>query len=322
MTKSQFIKNLSKDDTVQDVFAVKRKDGVKPYAKGHMFTLLISDKTGNILVKFWGGEKTETDAVFSSFETNDAIFIKGKVSEYKDNPEIHVNPPDGEIKKTDAYDLSDFIADTKRDINNMIKELKEIVADIKDPHIKQLINSFVDDEEFMKKFSKAPAARSFHHDHKGGLLEHIMNLIKISQTIVKIYPDLNKDLLIAGCIFHDIGKLVEYEVKTAIELTMEGSLFGHISIGQKMVLDRIEKIENFPEKLKQKIIHMILSHHGKQAWGSPIVPQIPEAVAFHYIDNCDAKVNHVMKLKENDPEIKVGRIWNEDDNSSTTIYFD
>ena len=321
MAKTQFVKDLQKDGTVQDLFAVKKKEDVRTYAKGYMFSLLISDKTGTILVKFWGGEKTETESIFSSFEEQDVVFIKGKVGEYKGNPEIHINPPEGEIKKNSFDDFDDFIATTKRNVDEMILELKGFFDNMSDPHIKQLVNDFVNDDEFMKKFVKSPAARTIHHSTKGGLLEHILNLMKMSKTLVEIYPLLNKDLLIACCFFHDIGKIVEYQLKATIDLTVEGSLFGHISIGQKIVSDRINKIENFPENLKQKIIHMILSHHGKQEWGSPVVPKIPEALAFHHLDNCDAKINQVIQLKENSPEIK--QIWIKDsEGKSNLMYFD
>jgi 3'-5' exoribonuclease len=123
-------------------------------------------------------------------------------------------------------------------------------------------------------------------------------MIKIAQRVVEMHPDLDKDLLITGCIFHDIGKVKELKVKTAIEYTTEGHLVGHISMGQKIVTDAIEQLESFPDLLKYKIIHMILSHHGQKDWGSPVEPLLPEAIALHHIDNLDSKIQNILQQKE------------------------
>ena len=138
-----------------------------------------------------------------------------------------------------------------------------------------------------------------HADLVGGLLEHVLSMIAISKTIAEQYePDLDLDLMIAGCMLHDVGKIFEYEAKAAIKFTVTGSLLGHIPIGAKMVGDEIDRLEDFSPVLKNKILHMILSHHGTKEAGSPVVPLFPEAVALHKIDDCDAQTKNAIQVKK------------------------
>lgn len=301
--KNQFIKDLTDGNSINDYFAVKSRTAPSPYKNksGLWFSLTVSDKTGDIPVKFWGGatEQTVKD-LYASFDLNDVVQIKGLVQHdsYANALTISINEDTGELKKIDTFDIKDFLPTTDKDIPTMISQLKEIIESIQDTDIKQLLKSFFDVPEFMKKYSETPAAKSNHHNYVGGLLEHVLGLIKISGTLTSVYPELNSELMIAGCILHDIGKIEEYETKTAITFTTEGSLLGHITIGSKMVEEKINSISNFSEITRKKIIHMILSHHGTKEFGSPVLPQFPEAIALHKIDDCDAKVKFSLQLKQ------------------------
>ena len=150
----------------------------------------------------------------------------------------------------------------------------------------------------MKKYAKAPAGKMWHHDFVGGLLEHVLSLVSLSITLQKSHPELNRDLLITACILHDIGKVEEFDMGASIQITDKGRLFGHVSIGFLMVAERISQIHNFPEDLKLRILHIILSHHQKLEHGSPVTPMIPEAIAFAMIDDTDAKSQHIIQLVE------------------------
>jgi 3'-5' exoribonuclease len=165
-----------------------------------------------------------------------------------------------------------------------------------------------------KKYSQAPAGKMWHHDFVGGLLEHVLSLISMSKTIQQSHPELNLDLLIATCILHDIGKVVEYKITTTIEFTTEGRLFGHLSIGYFMVAQRISEMSDFPEDLRLRILHMILSHHRQLAQGAPVVPMFPEAVAFALIDDVDAQSQHMVQVVEGRKEDweyeRLGSKWN------------
>jgi len=296
----QFVNELKKNDVVDSYFGVVEKEPIRSYANGFLFAVKVSDKTGNVLVKYWGGSDQDVvKQVFSSFEAQkDVINVKGKVGEYRGQLEIAVNPPDGEITKTDSFSEEDLVLTTTRNIEQMKTEFLEIIERINDLDIKRLLKSFFDDEEFLKQFAISSAAQTRHHNYLGGLLEHVLSLIDISKNIVKLHPKLNLDLLIAGCILHDIGKIKEYEMGLSIGYSTEGKLFGHISIGQQMVAEKIKSLEPFPEIIAQKIIHMILSHHGQFEWGSPVKPAFPEAIALHYIDQVDAKIKGVFQVLE------------------------
>jgi 3'-5' exoribonuclease len=293
------VKDLKKDNSVDSYFAIKHKQMPRPYKNGYFFTITASDVSGDIQVKFWGGLEAETNVIFSSLTTHDVVQIIGKVDEYQGEPQISINPPTGIIKKIELFDLKDLVPHTKYDITQMVEELKKITCEVKNQDIKRLIEDFLNDPEFMAKFTKAPAGKSYHHSFVGGLLEHILNLIRVCYTVSDRYPELDRDLLIAGCILHDIGKTIEFEIKTTIDFSDEGKLLGHLSIGYHMVANRIERIGNFPEELRKKILHLILSHHGKLENGSPVEPKFPEALAFSMIDDSDAKTNHMVKISEN-----------------------
>lgn len=298
MTK-QFVNELKENDVVDSYFGVVEKQSVKKYINGFLFAVIVSDKTGNVLVKYWGdSDQDAVKQVFSSFDVQDAINVNGTVGVFRGQLEIAVNPPGGKITKTDSYSEEDLVSTTTRDIEQMKTEFLEIIEKTNDPDIKRLLKSFFDDVEFLKQFARSSAAQTRHHNYLGGLLEHVLSLIDISKNIVKLHPKLNLDLLIAGCILHDIGKIKEYEMGLSIGYSTEGKLFGHISIGQQMVAEKIKSLEPFPEIIAQKIIHMILSHHRLKEWGSPVEPAFPEAIALHYIDQVDAKVKGVFQVLE------------------------
>lgn len=302
--KKQYIENLNtKNDLVDDKYAVKEKRSPRSYKFGTMFTLIVADRTGERMLNYFGGENGETtQSLYSSFDTQDIVEIKGKVDVYNGTVSISINPDTGSIKKTDDYDISDFLPTTKKDVEQMKSELKIIISKIENPFMKKLLESLFNDDTFMTKYANSPAASFNHHNFVGGLLEHVLNMIKISTQIVELYPKLNKDLLVTGCILHDIGKINELKMGTVIEYTNEGHLLGHIAMGAQIVSDVMNKLDSFPDILKQKILHMILSHHGSKDKGSPVEPLLPEAVILHQVDYCDSRIQKIMQEIESTSE--------------------
>jgi 3'-5' exoribonuclease len=143
---------------------------------------------------------------------------------------------------------------------------------------------------------QAPAARRVHHAYLGGLLEHLVDVLTLCDTVISLYPGLNADLLRAGALLHDVGKLREYDWSRDIEYTDEGRLIGHIVIGVELVSDAIQHIPDFPEDLRLRVRHMLVSQHGRHEWGSPIRPQTLEAIALHHVENLSAQVNRFHSL--------------------------
>ena len=298
--EKQFVGDLRDWDRVYSHFGVTKKEAPRTYKNGYSFVLNISDRTGEIELKYWGGDnEDEVDQVYRSFDEGDVIEVtNGGVSTYKGKMQISINPPTGRISKSGGHDPKDFLKTSTRDIDGMKAELVSVIEGIVDADTRRLLTSFVEDAEFFSRYAQAPAAKTHHHNYVGGLLEHVLDLVLLANGVVAVHPELDRGLLVAGCILHDIGKVVEYKIGATIGFTREGELLGHISIGYKMVADRMERLGT-PEILRQKILHMILSHHGKREWGSPVVPKFPEALALHHIDNISAKIKGILQEIEN-----------------------
>ena len=299
--KEQYVEDLKEGSQVNDIFAVLSKETPRPYnAKpGLWFSFTVSDRTGSIKVKFWGDSDDAANDAFALLHPGDVISIsKGQVKfdTYEKGLAVSLNSPD-QLGPTVVSDYSDFVDTPIKDIDKLISRFREETDAVTDPDISRLLKSVFDDE-FMRAFSSAPAAKVRHHNYPGGLLEHVLSMIALSRTIVKQYDaDLDVDLLVAGCALHDIGKVLEYKTTAIIGRTVQGDLLGHIPMGAKLVEDMIDRLEDFPPMLKTKILHMVLSHHGKLEYGSPIRPRFMEAFLLHLIDDCDAQFKYALQEK-------------------------
>lgn len=323
MTK-QFVSDLEYGDKVSSFFSVKYKHPPRQYKNGFMFTVGLSDKTGEIGATYWGGTNlSKIQCVYDAFNVHDVVHITGNVGQFNEKLKIDINEKLGEICKTEEYDIENFVACTDKNIDEMLIDLFAIIDSISNPHLKALLNSFFGDSDWSEGFKNAPAAMYVHQAYIGGLIEHTLNVVEICMAIWGRYPMMDKDLLLTGAILHDIGKTKEFQVTTNIGISEEGMLRGHIPLGEEMLLEKIKEIEEnsalyrsnmvnelqsdddpvvgssgFPEVLKSKLAHMILSHHGRGEYGSPKEPQFPEAAAIYYADECDAKVFQYVRAKE------------------------
>ncbi|MDI6654643.1 MAG: HD domain-containing protein [Candidatus Hydrothermarchaeota archaeon] len=295
----QFIKDLEFGRKVESKFSVKYRHPPREYMNGFMFVTGLADKTGEIEATYWGGKNLEkVRNVYESFREGDVVYVSGTVGEFRDKLKIDINEGEGIIRKTEEYEIEDFIAESERNLEEMASELREIMSSIGSPHLKSLLDSFFGDAKFFEEFKKAPAAMYIHHACIGGLLEHTLNVAKLCEAAYSLYPQLDRDLLMAGAILHDVGKLREFKATTNIKISEEGMLRGHIIIGDELVQEKIKSIGEFPENLGLKLSHIILSHHGSNEYQSPKEPQFPEAVAVHYADELDAKLYQYMEIKE------------------------
>jgi 3'-5' exoribonuclease len=190
---------------------------------------------------------------------------------------------------------------TREDIEVMYSEVLKMIEEIKNPHLKELLYFFFDDEGCAEKIKHAPAARNIHQAYVGGLLEHIWHMAKSGRALLReVYPQLDSDLVVAGILIHDLGKLSELEFAPAISYTKLGYLEGHIFLGLKMLDEKIRRLPDFPDELRLQLEHIILSHHGEKEWGSPVLPATPEAMLIHQIDNLDAKLSIVQEAIASD----------------------
>jgi 3'-5' exoribonuclease len=196
------------------------------------------------------------------------------------------------VKRLDDEEVSlaDFLPASEHDPKEMMKELGEIIATVETPHLKELLDAFFSDEKFAASFAKCPAAVSLHHAFLGGLLEHTLCVTRMAVEVAGHYEHLDRDMLIAGAILHDLGKVEEIEHARVFKYSDRGGLIGHLVIGAYEIEKRAAKIKGFPPEKLTELQHLILSHHGEYIYGSPKLPMTAEAMALHYLDNLDAKM--------------------------------
>ncbi len=300
--KFQFVANLKCGDKINDIFAVKFKKPIREQYGMVFFEMRLWDRTGEISAKVYSGNGgiKKLKELYGSFEKDDIIHITGVVEKKGDILEIIMD--DGDMIRKLAeneYDPSDFVDSlSEEEIQNLEKELWEFVNTVKNKHLNELLESFFRDNEFMKKFRVMPAAIIYHQNYRGGLLKHTINVTKICDFACNFY-DVDRDLVITGALLHDIGKIRELSVTSSITFSDEGILLGHLILGKEMVQARIDTLNNFPEKIKYKLLHIIISHHGELIYGSPKKPCFPEAEMIYLADNMDATMEQICGIKNN-----------------------
>ena len=302
MKKSQFIQDLKEGEEVDSLFSVKFKKPPKAYTKGFVFEVRLADRTGEMTAKYWGPkDEASVRSLYQSFESDDVVRVRGMVSSYREALEIGISPDKkGLLEKVPkgGFDITDFVARASRDVEQMMSQLNSYVRKVQNKHLQALLAHFFSDEEFVARFKAAPASMWLHCNWVGGLVEHTLNVVQICEFLAKQYPKLDRDLLLTGALLHDVGKLEEYEVSTNIDVSEDGMLRGHIIIGAEMVSRACEKVEGMPKNLRLKVVHLVLSSHGQPEFGSPKKPQFPEAVAVHFADDADAKLEQYIAAKQ------------------------
>lgn len=280
----RYIQTFHEGDRINQVFLCKSKQTMTAKNGKNYYSLVLQDKTGTIDGKVW-----DLNAGIDHFEAMDFICAEGEITSFNNNLQMNVR----RVRKAreGEYLPADFFPTSNKDIEAMYKELLSYVAKIENPKMKELVESFfVRDEAFIKQFKNHSAAKSVHHGFIGGLLEHTLAVTKLCFCYCWLYPQLNKDLLLAAAMFHDIGKLREISDFPTNDYTDEGQLLGHIVIGCEMVGERIRTIDGFPAKTAAELRHCILAHHGELEYGSPKKPALMEAAALNFADNTDARM--------------------------------
>jgi 3'-5' exoribonuclease len=272
------------NETVTSYFClaqIQKRD--KKSGDGQYLALLLADKTGSLEARMW----EEFADAFATCGEGCYVKVQGQISRYGNKWQIAVtrmrSAAESEIDTSDFQPISAFPPE------QMDSELRAIVANFNDPDLKRLVLAFLDDPAIGPAFREAPAAKMLHHAVLHGLLEHVLALVKVCLAVAPFYPEVNPDLLVAGAILHDIGKVRELSWQRTFSYTLEGQMIGHISIAQAMLREKVNQLAPFPERLRILVEHMILSHHGRLEFGSPKLPMTPEAMLLSVLDDLEAK---------------------------------
>lgn len=277
------IKHYAVGDTFDGFMLIKEvRKGTASNGKPFL-TLFFVDSTGEIDAKLWDASKEDEE----TFTEEKVVKIIGEVHEYRGNAQLRlksIRP----AQVTDGVRISDFLEKAPVDKDQLQEKLTEAIFEMNNPNIQRIVRNFI--KKYNEELFVYPAASKNHHAYVSGLAHHIVCMLQIAKKLCEIYPELNKDLLYAGVILHDIGKIHEFSGAISTTYTVEGTLLGHISI---MVAEIKEVAEELKIDGEEVLIlqHLVLSHHGKAEWGSPKPPLVREAEILHYIDLIDAKMN-------------------------------
>jgi 3'-5' exoribonuclease len=296
--KSPYVRELTTDQPVNGTFLVTHKEVRQKKSGDPYLSLTLSDRTGDVDAKMWDNAAD----VIDTFSRDHFVRIKGLMQVFQNRPQLTVHKlqlvPEAEV------DVSDYLPASARDRDEMFRELQGWIAAMSDPHLKALLESIFANEETARAFRTAPAAKTVHHNWIGGLIEHVLSLCHLARFTAAHYDGIDFDLLLAGVILHDVGKISELGYARSFGYTTEGQLLGHIAIGQRMVDEQIRLIPDFPPKKRDLLAHLILSHHGELEYGSPKVPLFPEALLLHHLDNMDSKMECMRALIDRDRQIE------------------
>jgi 3'-5' exoribonuclease len=234
-----------------------------------------------------------------SFEPRkgDMVDVTAVLQHFNDKPQLKIS----EMSFVASASPDSFLPKSKSDPQAMSLELRRILENnVKDLHLAALYHCFFEDKDLWEAFQVMPAAKSVHHAYIYGLLEHTLGVVRLAAKIAPLYPDLNGELVILGALFHDVGKVYELTAEAGFDYTLSGNLLGHLVIGGDILNGYIRKIDGFPEELKTHILHLMASHHGELAFGSPQVPKTREALLLHAIDDLDGKLGAVSAIISRD----------------------
>lgn len=269
--------------------AIAARDGKtgKPY-----LALTFADKTGQLEGRMWD----EFDGVLDSCKPGSYVKVQARVDKYQGKFQLVAS----KLRPASAaeIDTADFVPTTEFDVAEMDAELRGYVAAFRHSDLRRLVLAFLDDPALGPAFRTAPAAKRLHHAWIGGLLEHVLCLVRVCLATAPFYPEVDPDLLVAGAILHDFGKVRELSWGSTFDYTLEGQLIGHISIVQGLLHEKVAALDAearanrgqpFPQPLRVLVEHMLLSHHGKYEFGSPKLPMTPEAMLLSALDDLEAK---------------------------------
>lgn len=287
----KYIKDLHEGETIRSIYLCKGKRSAETRNGKPYDNLLLQDKTGTLDGKIWDPNSQG----IADYDEKDFIEVVGDVITYNNNLQLNIKQL--RIASEGDYNPADYMPTSEKSVDMMYEELLTYIRGISNEYLRRAVEYyFVNDEAFIKKFKGHSAAKTVHHGFAGGLLEHTLSVVHLCEYFAGAYDIINKDLLIASAVCHDIGKTKELSSFPDNDYTDEGQLIGHIVIGVEMLSDAIRTISDFPEVLANEWKHCIIAHHGELEFGSPKKPALAEAMALNLADNADAKMQTLKEI--------------------------
>lgn len=281
----RYIETFKEKETITGIYFCKYKTTALSKAGKEYASIILQDKSGTVDGKIWN----LSSAGIREFDEKDYVYIKAEVTVF--NGALQLNISEVRVAEEGTYAESDYLPTSDRDIEEMYGELLAVLRKVQNPHLQALNKMFfVDNTSFVREFKRHSAAKRVHHGFVGGLLEHTLGVVKMCDTIADRYSYLNKDLLVTAAAFHDIGKVYELSDFPDNDYTDAGQLLGHIVMGCELIGNAVRELPGFPKVLERQLKHCIVAHHGEFEYGSPKKPALAEALALHYADDLDAKL--------------------------------
>lgn len=285
-----FISEIKPNQEVAAAFLIADKQ-LRTARNGNAFlTLKLVDKTGQIVARIWEG----ADEAATTLAANSVVFVHGRSEQFRNELQLQIQ----EITPlpSEQIDPADFLPVCPLSTDLLFDRLKKILSTVKRRPLQQLLQHLLGDRQLMKRFRRAPAAKSMHHAYLGGLLEHTVSVVELVARLAEHYPDLDRDLLLTGAVWHDLGKIHEFTYELHIDYSDSGRLLGHMVLGLEILEGKIRSVKDFPDDQALLLKHLILSHHGETEYGAVKLPMTREALALHFADDLDAKMHAVSRI--------------------------
>ncbi len=286
--KSQYVRELAEGMRVDTHFALVSKEIRSTRAGEAFLSLELGDRTGRIAAVCFR-PTSEATAVPSG----GVVGVCGTVTTYRGRKRISVE----HLTPVSAYDPADLLESSRREIDEVVAEFKGVASTVSDRELRRVLKAVFGDSDFFGRFATCPGARTYHHAHLGGLIEHTLAVAGLCRTLGTMYQGVDTDLLVTAALLHDVGKVDELTYDTAVGYTDEGRLLGHVVLSERRLREAAASLSPAPPPdLLTRMSHAVLSHHGELEWGSPKRPSTIEALLLHHADNLDAKADGFLSL--------------------------
>lgn len=290
--KTVFVDQLSDGEQFQDVFLVARKNLAETKNGKPYLALALMDRSGEVEARVWdNAQMYDVEAVEGGF-----VLVQAVARPFREQMQLVVSGLDR--VEDHEVDLADFLPTSPRPLDVMASELEQVIDNFEDKSLQALMHAIFQGET-LARFHRAPAAKKMHHAYIGGLIEHTLSIVGMAYRAAEHYqPLVDRDMLVAGVLLHDLAKIEEFDFSgPAFSYTDRGRLVGHLVLGVDLVRQAARQVPELSSEQLDRVLHMVLSHHGQYAYGSPVLPMTPEAILLSQLDDMDAKMNYLKGVQ-------------------------